>query len=56
LWILSNALAHGAHRAVLIALWNGEAGDGPGGTADMVERARRQGAKVHVLDAKKLVE
>jgi hypothetical protein len=34
----------------LLALWNGNAGDGPGGTADMVKLAQEQGAKVCVKD------
>jgi hypothetical protein len=54
LWLLNHALVHGAERVTLIALWNGEAGDGPGGTADMVERAKGRGAKVVLLDAKPL--
>ena len=54
LWLLSHALVHGAERVTLIALWNGEAGDGPGGTADMVGRAGARGAKVIILDAKRL--
>ena len=39
----------GAHLT-LIALWNGQAGDGPGGTADMVDKARDRGAKTIILD------
>jgi hypothetical protein len=38
----------------LLALWNGKAGDGPGGTADMVELAKEQGAKVCVKDTDEL--
>lgn len=54
LWLLNHALVHGAERVTLIALWNGETGDGPGGTADMVDRAKSRGAKVVLLDAKRL--
>jgi hypothetical protein len=43
LWMLHNALANGSNRVTLIALWNGKAGDGPGGTADMVDQIRRRG-------------
>lgn len=46
LWMLHNALAHGIRRVTLIALWNGTAGDGPGGTADMVDQIRRRGGEV----------
>jgi hypothetical protein len=56
LWLLHNALAQGSSRVVVIALWNGEAGDGPGGTAHMVETARSRGGWAVVLDARKLVE
>ena len=50
LWTLHNALAYGGKNVTLIALWNGKAGDGPGGTKDMVDQARARGAKVIVLD------
>ena len=51
-WMLNNALAYGAAKVTLIALWNQAAPpDGPGGTADMVETARQRGAKVVTLDA-----
>jgi hypothetical protein len=40
---------------VVIALWNGDGGDGPGGTADLIDRARSRGAAVQILDAKPLV-
>jgi hypothetical protein len=46
LWMLHNALAHGNRRVTLIALWNGQAGDGPGGTEDMVEQIQRRGGEV----------
>jgi hypothetical protein len=32
-----------------LAVWDGSTGDGPGGTADFVERARRVGAAVRVI-------
>ncbi len=54
LWLLHAALDHGARKVVVIALWNGEGGDGPGGTADLIERARSRGAAVQVLDTKPL--
>ena len=53
-WMLNNALVYGASRVTLLALWNGEAGDGPGGTKDMVETARERGAKYVPLDARPL--
>ncbi len=54
LWMLHNALAYGGRNVTLIALWNGKAGDGPGGTKDMVDQARARGAKVIILDTEKL--
>jgi tetratricopeptide (TPR) repeat protein len=53
-WMLHNALAYGATKVTLIALWDGAAGDGPGGTADLVAQARKRGAKVVILDTKAL--
>ncbi|HYK04649.1 MAG TPA: tetratricopeptide repeat-containing protein [Thermoanaerobaculia bacterium] len=49
LWMLSRALVNGGGNMALFALWNGESGDGPGGTKDMVDRARERGANVKVL-------
>jgi hypothetical protein len=54
LWMLYNALAAGGDNVTLIALWNGEEGDGPGGTGDLVQKARERGAKTVILDTKGL--
>ena len=54
LWELYNALALGGDQVTLIALWNGQQGDGPGGTADLVEKAEQRGAKTIILDTKGL--
>jgi hypothetical protein len=55
LWNLHNALAAaGGENVTLIALWNGASGDGPGGTADMVQKAQERGAKTVILDTKKI--
>lgn len=56
LWMLHNALFFSRDRLTLIALWNGATGDGPGGTEDMVERAKSRGAVFVHLDARKLIE
>jgi hypothetical protein len=37
-------------------LWNGATGDGPGGTEDMVDRAKDRGATFIHVDARKLLE
>jgi hypothetical protein len=54
LWMLHNALAAGGDNVTLIALWNGQEGDGPGGTGDLVERARQRQARVVILDTREL--
>jgi len=54
LWLLHNALAEQDQSVTLIALWNGQSGDGPGGTADLVDQAGRRGAKVVILDTVQL--
>ena len=54
LWMLFNALAAGSENVTLIALWNQQAGDGPGGTGDMVAKAEERGAKIIVLDTKEV--
>ncbi|HEY0170297.1 MAG TPA: tetratricopeptide repeat-containing protein [Pyrinomonadaceae bacterium] len=55
LWILHNALAHaGGGNVTLIALWDTEAGDGKGGTFDMIGRASERGAKTVIIDTRSL--
>jgi hypothetical protein len=57
LWMLCNAIAADAdsgRHVTLIALWDGQTGDGPGGTKDMVERAQQRGARIVLLDTKTL--
>ena len=54
LWMLHNALAHGADKVTLIALWNKQSGDGPGGTGDLVAQARARGAKTIIIDSKEI--
>jgi hypothetical protein len=55
LWILHNGLARANADVTLIVLWDGKGGDGPGGTQDMVQIARRRGVKVVHLDANELL-
>ena len=56
LWMLHNALSISQDHLTLIALWNGATGDAPGGTEDMVKRAKDRGATFIHLDTRKLVE
>lgn len=52
--ILELALQEG--EVQLIALWDGGGGDGPGGTADLVNRAKRQsGREPEIIDPKDLI-
>lgn len=53
-WLITQALAGGAERMVLIALWDGGGADGPGGTAQMVEMAAQSGGKVVWIDTRTL--
>jgi hypothetical protein len=50
--VLFNALAGcAAGSLTLIALWNGQEGDGPGGTRDLLQQTGNRGQKAVVLDA-----
>jgi tetratricopeptide (TPR) repeat protein len=40
-WMLYTALSQGLRRTSFVTLWNGEPGDGPGGTQNMVELVRK---------------
>jgi hypothetical protein len=42
-------------RLCLIVLWNGRGGDGPGGTASLVERVREAGGEVIRIDSEALL-
>ncbi len=49
-WLLDRALALGAPGLRFLCLWDGSAGDGPGGTRRMIDEVRRRGGRVEVLD------
>ena len=53
-WMLQQAQLHGAGRIAFICLWNGEGGDGPGGTAHMFREVQQRGGQVHWLDTNAL--
>lgn len=56
LWMMFNAIATGARRRTLIALYNPDReSDGPGGTSHLVAEARTWGFKSIELDAKELL-
>jgi hypothetical protein len=54
IWMMEDALLRPNADVTLLALWNGKAGDGPGGTADMVKLAEAHGAKVCVENTDEL--
>jgi tetratricopeptide repeat protein len=60
LWMLFNALAEGCDEKTgdpnltLIALWDGQDGDGPGGTGDLVAKVEGLGARCEIIDTKEL--
>lgn len=54
LWLLSNALSQRALHRTVIALWDGETGDGPGGTEHMVSLATARAAQFIWLNTKQL--
>jgi hypothetical protein len=54
LWLLHTALAYGAQKLRFICLWDGGGGDGPGGTAHMVDQVRRRGGQVIWIDTRTL--
>ena len=54
LWMLRDALTHGAKRASIICLWNGSGGDGPGGTAHMMKSVEDAGGRSIWLDTSRL--
>jgi hypothetical protein len=62
LWMLFNALDEGCDpksdnpNLTLIALWDGEGGDGPGGTGDLVKKVENLGARCEVIRTKELFD
>jgi tetratricopeptide (TPR) repeat protein len=54
LWLLYTALALGPEKVRFVCLWNGEDGDGPGGTRHMMEEVRKRTGRVVWVDTRKL--
>jgi hypothetical protein len=52
-WALYSTLVYDVRSVRLIVLWNGQGGDGPGGTADMVQQVRQLGGIVEHIDTTK---
>ena len=53
-WMLDAASGFGADRLDFVCLWNGEGGDGPGGTRHMMEEVRDRGGRAVWLDTRTL--
>ena len=53
-WMLDSALRFGADKVDFVCLWNGEGGDGLGGTRHMMDAVRNRGGRTHWLDTTKL--
>ncbi len=54
LWMLERALSFGADRLRFICVWNGEGGDGPGGTQHMRNVVIERGAAEYWIDTRQL--
>lgn len=54
LWLMYTALAWGAERLRLVCLWNGQGGDGPGGTQHMMDEVKRRTGRVEWIDTRTL--
>ena len=52
--MLKAALRFGPDKVDFVCLWNGEGGDGPGGTRHMMEEVSQRGGRTHWLDTTKL--
>lgn len=54
LWMLNEAQALCGGNMMFICVWNGEEGDGPGGTRHMMDRVRDAGGAARWIDISKL--
>ena len=54
LWMLNHAAVYGAQNIRFICLWDGKAGDGPGGTKHLHDTVVQGSGQAYVLDTTKL--
>lgn len=54
LWMLEAAGRHGSERVDFVCLWNGQGGDGPGGTQHLMQEVQRHQGRTHWLDTRQL--
>jgi hypothetical protein len=55
LWMLETAVSRPHDSLSVVALWDGNEGDGQGGTKDMIDRARLAGAEILQLNPSALI-
>ncbi|TCA83702.1 hypothetical protein E0H65_35650 [Rhizobium leguminosarum bv. viciae] len=53
-WMLRSASRFGEEKIAFVALWNGEGGDGSGGTKHFIDEARGKTGRIYWLDTRKL--
>jgi len=54
LWMLKSAMRFGGDKIAFITLWNGQGGDGRGGTKHLMDEVRRKTERVYWLDTRQL--
>ena len=54
LWMLECAGRFGTEKIDFICLWNGQGGDGPGGTQHLMQEVRRRAGRIHWLNTTQL--
>ncbi len=54
MWMLESAARFGPEKIVFVCLWDGQGGDGPGGTRHLMEEAGHKSERVYWLDTRKL--
>jgi hypothetical protein len=53
-WMMDAAMQFGAERVEFICLWNGQGGDGPGGTRHLMQEVRSKAGRIHWLNTTQL--
>lgn len=53
-WLLYTALSHGVNKVRFLCLWDGQEGDGPGGTAHMYNEVNRRTGRVTWIDTREI--
>lgn len=53
-WLFETAFSYGANKVQFICLWDGDKGDGRGGTAHMYQEVKRQTGQVIWIDSRTL--